>query len=243
MPTSLTDPYLKTARAKEHLDELRARLTKFRDEQPISFKHEDDLTNDLHIVRIKIKAIPDKITLIAGDFLYCLRSSLDQLVWSLAKQVGSYPSGTQFPIFEQPDQRKFARNTCGVPPEAVKVIESYQPYNAQNASLLKEHLLWQLNKLCNIDKHRRIPTDATIVDFNFPHFPKEFIARAKFDADTETITMPMELKQYATPDSTAYLNVTFGDSYEGIRCDVDRLVVMYEFVANKVIPDFAVFFK
>ncbi len=57
-----------------------------------------------------------------------------------------------------------------MPPVAVSIIESYQPYNAQNPALMKEHLLWQLNKLCNIDKHRRIPTDATIVDFNLPDF-------------------------------------------------------------------------
>ncbi|HET8891970.1 MAG TPA: hypothetical protein VFQ41_23940 [Candidatus Angelobacter sp.] len=242
MPSSLADPYLKTARAKEHLDELRERLTKFREEQPISFDREDNLVNQQHIVRIKIKGIPDKITLIAGDFLYCLRSSLDQLVWALAKNVGAYPSGTQFPILEQPDQGKFKRNTFGVPPEAAKLIESYQPYNAQNTALIKEHLLWQLNKLCNIDKHRRIPTDATIVDFQFPDFPKKFISRAKFDPDSETVTMPLELKEYAKLNPTAYLNVTFGDSHEGIRCDVARLVQMYEFVSHKVIPGFATFF-
>jgi len=96
MPSSLTDPYLKTARAKEHLEELRERLRLFRENEPISFKREDDTANQQHIMRIKIKVVPDKITLIAGDFLYCLRSSLDQLVWALAKSVGSYPSGTQF---------------------------------------------------------------------------------------------------------------------------------------------------
>ncbi len=243
MPSSLTDPYLKTARAKEHLDDLRARLIKFREEQPISFERNDDLANNVHTIRIKIKAIPDKVTLIAGDFLYCLRSSLDQLVWSLAKKDGEYPSGTQFPIFDYRDPNKFQRNTIGVPPQAVKLIECYQPYNAQNEVVMKEQLLWQLNKLCNIDKHRRIPTDATIVDFRFPDFPRKFIQRANFDAETETVTMPLELKQYAKLDPTAYLNVTFGDSHEGIRCDAARFEQMYEFVAHKLIPRFATFFK
>ncbi len=242
MPSSLTDPYLKTARAKEHLDELRERLRKFREDEPISFKREDDLTNQQHVVRIKIKGVPDKITLIAGDFLYCLRSSLDQLVWALAKSVGSYPKGTQFPIFEQRDQGKFNRNTLGVPPGAIAVIESYQPYNAQSPTVMKEHLLWQLNKLCNIDKHRRIPTDATVIDFNFPDFPRKFISLAKFDHDAEIITVPLELKEYMKINPMANLNVTFGDSYESIRCDFARLEQMYEFVAHKLIPEFATFF-
>ncbi len=242
MASSLTDPYLKTARAKEHLEELRDRLHRFREDEPISFKREDDLTNQHHLIRIKIKAVPDKITLIAGDFLYCLRSSLDQLVWALAKNVGSYPSGTQFPIFEQRDQGRFNRYTFGVPSDAVPIIESHQPYNAQNATLMKEHLLWQLNKLCNIDKHRRIPTDATIIDFQFPDFPKKFIPLAKFDPDTETVAVPLELKDYTKLNPMANLNVTFGDSYEGIRCDLARFEQMHDFVANKVIPGFATFF-
>jgi len=242
MPSSLTDPYLKTARAKEHLDDLRERLRKFREDEPISFKRDDDLVKQKHNIRIKIKSVPDKITLIAGDFLYCLRSSLDQLVWALAKEIGKYPNGTQFPIFEQRDPARFIRYTLGVPPGALIFIESYQPYNAQTPALIKEHLLWQLNKLCNIDKHRRIPTDATIIDFNFPDFPKKFIPVAKFDPDAEIITVPLELKDYMKLNPMANLNVTFGDSYEGIRCDLERFEQMYEFVANKLIPGFATFF-
>lgn len=122
------------------------------------------------------------------------------------------------------------------------MIESYQPYHSQSPILMKQHLLWQLNKLCNIDKHRRIPTDATIIDFNFPNFPRQHIGGAKFDPDTETVTVPLELKDYMKINPMANLNVTFGDSHEGIRCDHARFVQMYEYVAHKVIPGFAIFF-
>lgn len=242
MASNLADPYLKTARAKEHLEDLRERLQRYRDHEPIRFLREDDHTNGTHVVRIKIKPIPDKIPLIAGDFLYCLRSSLDQLVWALAKNVGSYPEGTQFPILENRDAKKLARNTSAVPADAVIIVESLQPYNAQNPSLVRSHLLWQLNKLCNIDKHRRIPTDATIMDFNFPDFPRQYKDRIKFDADREIVTVPLELKSYVTPAPVANLNVTFGDSYENIRCDLERFDQMYDFVSEKVIPKFKRFF-
>lgn len=105
MPSSLADPYLKTARAKEHLDDLRERLRVFRENHPCSVTREDDLRNQLHIVRFRLKDVPEKIPLIVGDFAYCLRSSLDQLVWALAKRVGNYPRGTQFPIFAEQTER------------------------------------------------------------------------------------------------------------------------------------------
>jgi len=107
---------------------------------------------------------------------------------------------------------------------------------------MKEHLLWQLNRLCNIDKHRRIPTDATIIDFNFPDFPRKFISLAKFDPDAEIISVPLGLKDCMKINPMANLNVTFGDSHEGIRCDLARLEQMHEFVAQKLIPQFASFF-
>ena len=129
MPSSLADPYLKTVRAKEHLEDVRERLRAFREAGPCSFRREDDLEKGLYILRFKFKDIPDKIPLIVGDFLYCLRSSLDQLVWALAKTVGSYPSRTQFPILDTPDPGKFAAYTNGVPTDAVAIMESLQPYH------------------------------------------------------------------------------------------------------------------
>ena len=81
---SLVDPYLKTTRAKVHLEDLRARLLEF-GKEPCEFIREDDVENQLHIVRMRVRPIPDDIPLIAGDLFYCLRASLDQLVWCLAK--------------------------------------------------------------------------------------------------------------------------------------------------------------
>jgi hypothetical protein len=99
---ALADPYLKTARAKEHLDDLKERLRKFREDEPIRITREDDVANQRHILRLKVKDIPDVLTLITGDFLYCVRSSLDQLVWALSHTTTAYPRGTQFPIFDAP---------------------------------------------------------------------------------------------------------------------------------------------
>jgi hypothetical protein len=243
MPTTLADSYLKTARAKEHLEDLRERIRVFRESEPCGVSREDDLKKRKHIIRFKMKSVPEKVPLIVGDFLYCLRSSLDQLVWALAKTPGSYPSGTQFPIFDHVDAGKFGRYTAGVPTAAVRIIESLQPYNGQNAAAIKSHLLWQLNKLCNIDKHRRIPTDATATTFNFPKFPRKFGPLVHVDHDKEMAVIPLALKSKMTLDPIGTVEIFFGDSYEGVRVDFDRLETIYNFVANRVIPRFARFFK
>lgn len=86
----LADPCLKTARAKEHLDDLRERLHTFREDQPITVSREDDAESQKHIIRLKVKDIPEKFALVVGDFLYCVRSSLDQLVFALAQNTIKY---------------------------------------------------------------------------------------------------------------------------------------------------------
>jgi hypothetical protein len=244
MPSGLADPYLKTVRAKEHLDDIRERLRVFRESDPCSFRREDDFENGLHIIRFKFKNVPDKIALVVGDFLYCLRSALDQLVWALAlrKQVGTYPRGTQFPIFKEANRQKFESYTSGVPTEAIAIIESFQPYRGRDTAARESHLLWRLNLLCNIDKHRRIPVDASILDFRLPEFPERLIPQVQFDHDAEMIVAPLEFKRYMALDPQGSLDVTFGDPCEGIRCNLEGLEQIYEFVTNSVIPRFTRFF-
>src|ERR1700693_23513 len=113
---NMTDPYLKTSRAKVHPEDLGKRLAAFRNE-PCEFFREDDLENQFHVIRMKIRDIPDDIPLVFGDLLYCLRSSLEQLVWCLAKihATPGYPERTMFPILQERDNARFSRQINGVP--------------------------------------------------------------------------------------------------------------------------------
>lgn len=242
----LADPYLKTARAKEHLDDLQERLAVFREEYPVTVSRKDDLENMRHVVGIKIKDIPEKFALVVGDFLYCLRSSLDQLVFALAQTKTDYPKGTQFPIFDNPldptNEKRIAGYTRGVPADAVAIIKELQPYTGPNTAAIKGHLLWRLNALCIIDKHRRIPTDKNFTDINFPDFPRKFGHLIHHDHDAGVITVPLFLKDKMRFDPTGAIEVIFGDSHEGIECTFDGLEAIYEFVANSVLPRFLRFF-
>lgn len=243
----LIDPYLKTSRAKLHLENLRQRVTVFC-ENPCDFVREDDVKNELHIIRMKVKDIPDELPLILGDLLYCLRSALDQTVWCLAKinATPGYPEHTQFPILEQRDAPRFDRQTRGVPTEAARIIESLQPFNAPTAAEVRDHLLWRLNRLCNIDKHIRIPihgvtgtvTWQTLVPFGARDF-----TLPEFD-EYQVMKIPLSRKsQMALNPRVPEFKVLFGDSYWKIECDFAGVEAIYEFVTNNVIPRFARFSK
>jgi hypothetical protein len=49
--------------------------------EPYGISAEDDLNAGKHILTITLDDPPFAVALIAGDFVYCLRSSLDHLAW------------------------------------------------------------------------------------------------------------------------------------------------------------------
>jgi hypothetical protein len=102
--------------------------------------------------------IPARFGLITGDCLQNLRSSLDYLVWELVLAAGSQPSWkSMFPICSTRDAFNAAmqrKRLEGVGPAAIAIIESLQPF--QSGTVYTENILWILDELTNINKHRRI---------------------------------------------------------------------------------------
>jgi hypothetical protein len=240
---SLVDPYLKTTRAKAHLDALRSDLDAFRESKPYSFTFDVDADRSLYVVKVELKDPPSHLALIVGDLFYCLRSSLDQLVYALAKLTTALPKGTQFPIideFNKDNMQRFNRQTSGVPSEAREIIKSLQPYHGSNETAIRSHLLWRLNAICNLDKHRRIPIHSSRIDLSFPNLPKSIEASLKFGPDT--ICVPLRYKNQMTVDPKVSFRLVFGDLNSGIECDVDGIAGIYHFVSDSVIPRFARFF-
>jgi len=186
--------------------------------------------------------IPMDVPLILGDLLYCLRSALDQTVWQLAKLKVPYPEGTQFPILDKCNSRSrrtFADYTAGAPARAAKAIESLQPYHRVDPSA---HLLWRLNKLCNIDKHRRIPVRGDVFRFNFPHPTEAFLRSIVADEEKHMVSVPIDFKSQMALDPDISFDVFFGDTGEGVSCNLEGIASIYEFVADNVIPGFKRFF-
>lgn len=109
---------------------------------------------------------PPIIGMLVGDCVHNLRSALDHiiyaLIWTNPSRGGKPPSEkAQFPICDtrpgyvtQVNQRK---RIDGVPDAVATVVETLQPYHTREKGLdYTAHPLWVLNKLENIDKHRRL---------------------------------------------------------------------------------------
>jgi hypothetical protein len=170
--TGLTDPILKLDWAKKHLDTLDADLLAFHNSKPCRFFASEDLENQRYILRVELKDVPDDIPLRCGDAFYCMRSCLDQLVWRLASLKVAVPGRTQFPIIERWDSygnSKFIDSLPDVPGEAVAIIRDLQP--ASRSHPPEAHLLWRLNAICNLDKHRKIPAHGR---HQTPYAPWDF---------------------------------------------------------------------
>jgi len=64
---------------------------------------------------------------------------------------------SEFPLFSVANEVLFARKTRGMSPQAQAAIERLQPYNRPDPT---KDILWVLNRLSNIDKHRLLLTSA-----------------------------------------------------------------------------------
>jgi len=126
----LADPYLKLSRAKMHLNALDVLLKEFTGPKAYAVRRYDDLQQKRHCFECKLLDVPDDACLAVGDAFYNMRSSLDQLVWSLSGLSGQNPpQTTQFLIFDHPpstkrDIERLDRQVAGVPAKAIDEIKS-----------------------------------------------------------------------------------------------------------------------
>ncbi len=134
---SLISPTLKVQRAKEHLDSLQEAVKPLRQTKPYPSSTEDDLNAGEWVVSIEIKTPPHSLALVAGDFICCLRSSLDYLAWQLAGLTTPQPiESVCFPICGEDSpgtQGYIIKSTKGIPAGAVAIMKQFQPYTCGNA--------------------------------------------------------------------------------------------------------------
>lgn len=265
----LADPYLKLGRAKMHLDTLDLLLKEFTGPKAYTVRRYDDLEQKRYCFECKLLDVPDEVCLAAGDAFYNARACLDQLVWSLSRLTLANPQATQFPVFgylpsTKKDIERFDKQVAGVPPKAIEEIKSFQPYH--RGTSYKAHPLWRLNALCNLDKHRRIPTNGSEVIVIFPNlthgeilglkshgnatFSRENPLDVRVEAfdDRHAVSVPLADKRKLQLDPRISFKVNFG---QGDALDPDTFAVcedgnglweIYNFVADVVLPRFVRFF-
>lgn len=240
---SMADPYSKLGWAKTHIETLEGKLLSFCNTpaEAYSVSRYDDIEHQQHIIEVKLKDIPPEIGLIAGDAFYSMRSSLDQAVWALAAIKGQ-PGRTQFPIVEVwnvEGRKRFERQTAGIPTEAFCEIQALQPYN--RGAAFKSHPLWRLDEICNLDKHRRIARNSTVLRGMFYGVNEPDIIKEATN-DCHIVRIPLALKDKLRFQPETSVEVTFGGDKSGITETLDSIIQIYHFVNLEVLPRFDRFF-
>ena len=157
---SKSDFILKFERAWAHLEELEAQLTIWTHSGHHSVSNEPDPESGSDCFRPRVVTDPvptEPFSIIIGDVLHNLRSTLDHLAYALAaKHTSPLPDDiaktSEFPIFAHDDADAIARRIRGIHPGAQAIIKMLQPYHRGKDFALDR--LWMLHELSNIDKHR-----------------------------------------------------------------------------------------
>ena len=182
-----TGAHNKLARARRHLDEIRAAIAAFFATQPYEIMREEETSTGDLVYRLRIhQEVPGDWSLIVGDVLHNMRSALDHLAWRLVELNNNTPGRhTQFVICA--DQAAFQRaapnNLRGVSQTAMTFIENLRPYRGG------DDLLWQLNELDSTDKHRLLLVTGGA--FRSLDLAWKFTAPGQPDA---AITLPLALR-------------------------------------------------
>src|ERR1035438_1752964 len=122
-PYPLTNAHWKTERAKFHLDNLREAVVAFTADSH-TVTSEEELERDQVRYRVYLKQPHVSVYLICGDYLQCLRTALDQAVWSLINHRKNVDSeSSEFPVFAEPldskSERRFSKKVDGLSPSAI----------------------------------------------------------------------------------------------------------------------------
>jgi hypothetical protein len=142
--------------ANKHIGALDAVLETFRIKcsDIIGIKEEPLTGNFIYYVRY-VPAVPEEVSLIAGDILHNFRCALDYVFCGMLLAAGITPStNAKFPIYGRPEifEKVLPSKTMGLEEEVRNAIRRLRPYKGGN------YFLWALHELNNTDKHRLLLT-------------------------------------------------------------------------------------
>jgi hypothetical protein len=152
---ALEDIRSKVQRAEKNIEDFRAVVERFKATNPYHIVRQPDIkAGQIVYYVLKADPIPPSIRAIAGDVLQNLRTALDYLACALVPDCRKGGAGhIYFPILNRaptPEQIKtaFDGKVKGASEEAIKKIASLNPHKGG------DDILWRLNALNNINKHR-----------------------------------------------------------------------------------------
>jgi hypothetical protein len=149
----LSHIHSKLGRAKAHIHEIHSLCQSFLQSDFYALSPDMDRQHRFVLRFGEVKPFPDAIPILIGECVHHLRSSLDHLMWILAKPLKGKETDVQFPLVSS--KKKFAgtkRNMPGVPRGVRGAVESVQPYHRRK--LPQTRFLGNLQAINNWDKHR-----------------------------------------------------------------------------------------
>jgi hypothetical protein len=233
----------KTQRAKLHLDAFNRHVSAYM-EEPYTVIPKYDPKDRRHIKRVELKAFDSVLGLELGEFLYCLRSGLDQMAWQMAKPTArrDSPKEIYFPIPEdlssRDRRRRYAKALRRFPSDVRRAINDVQAHNGTGPAEI--HPLRQLNKLCNLEKHKIIPIHSRGINIFIPKVPG--VSTKQFDQeDAIEVSVPEEYKDHLDLKPTLPDAIEIGEWTSDWRLPLHRLSDILGFVTCTVIPRFVPF--
>jgi len=226
-------------RARSLFDEYNREVVAYYKTEPGEFYIHPDSTETHHMWAYRTREpIPPQFALIAGDFLQCLRSCLDYLVWELVLAAGNEPNKNHmFPITmkEKTFQDDLKRGRlAGVDPAAIELIDKLQPYHLSEADRERSTLA-AINELTNVNKHQRILLTLFATQM-FPELPGNvpgLTAEFRMGPTADTMTVQAKLLAF----------IAFQDgALKGLEVST-CLSNLATYIARDVISQFSGFFK
>jgi hypothetical protein len=195
----------KLKRADESIQNLNSEIVAFFDGCDYPVIPKGDTQEILKALRYHRELrIPPRFSVLAGEVVHHLRSSLDYIVWALSSSTyrREHRTSIEFPIFKaRPIDKKelasYERKVKGISSlDARRIINDLQPYNPTNSLGPRLAMLHRMNI---IDKHRELMMFAVTGRTEFPMQLAERRAQQKgIDLDNLTIGdfSKEELEQY-----------------------------------------------
>lgn len=165
----------KLARADDHIQEVKRRITPFAQAASDSIVRENDVKASKVSYRLP-HDLPEPDPAwgpVIGDALFNMRSALDHLAWQLVILDGGQPcEHTYFPIHESRTHKSGKPRVLTIQPqiksplilEALDLVQPYQTVERQQS--LWSDAFYLVNTLGNFDKHRLLLTAVHGIDFS-----------------------------------------------------------------------------
>ncbi|MGQ3103793.1 MAG: hypothetical protein ACT6Q8_06755 [Niveispirillum sp.] len=151
---------LKVARAKRHYEELHGILSNYVASSPFRLRVCYDNEKENTIVKAHLLSpIPSAVSAVVGDIFHNIRSSLDVAIYGVLENRVENRRSIQFPFSADELNLKSRMQKCEIdkgPIELYNFIVSTRPFKLGN------EVLWSVNELNNLDKHRMILPALTI---------------------------------------------------------------------------------